>query len=170
MQKQTYQWRLYGDTNDIVVKYCSHCGSKVVFTDSGKRRRNANGKNLYEYAIYKCERDHTWNRVLKTYKASTETKAVPQEKAIVIGCGNEDIELLHHFTAGIAEIEIVLEEVTGEWRLDKLLGAKIPDVSRSAIRKMIETGLIRVDGKVVKQSLQLRKSQVITILPGYAFG
>ena len=78
MQKQTYQWRLYGDTNDTVVKYCSHCGSKVVFTDSGKRRRNANGKNLYEYAIYKCERDHTWNRVLKTYKASTETKAVPQ--------------------------------------------------------------------------------------------
>ena len=54
--------------------------------------------------------------------------------------------------------------------MDKLLGAKIPDVSRSAIRKMIETGLIRVDGKVVKQSLQLRKSQVITILPGYAFG
>ncbi len=165
MQKQTYQWRLFNDTNNAVVRYCSHCGNKVVFTDSGKRRHNANGKNLYEYAIYKCEQDHTWNRMLKTYKASAETEAIPLDKESVIGCGNEDIELSYHIAAGIDQIEIVLEEVTGEWRLDKLLGDKISDTSRSVICNMIETGAIRVDGKIVKQSLRVKQHQVITILP-----
>jgi hypothetical protein len=167
MKKQTYQWRLFDDANDAVVRYCSHCGNKVVFTDSGKRRCNANGKTLYEYAIYKCEMDHTWNKALRKYKASTtEAEADLPDKAIIIGCRNEDIELSRHIAAGIDEIEIVLEEVTGEWRLDKLLGEKMPDTSRSTICKMIETGIVRVDGRIVKQSLNVRKNQVITILPG----
>lgn len=170
MQKQTYQWRLFLDTNDAVVRYCSHCGNKVVFTDSGKRRQNANGKNLYEYAIYKCEREHTWNRTLRTYKASTETEAVPLFKERFIGCGNEDIEMSIQIAAGIDEIEIVLEEVTGDWRLDKLLGDKIPDISRNVIRNMIETGAIRVDGRIVRQSLRVKTHQVITILPGSVSG
>ncbi len=166
MQKQTYQWRLFQDTSETVVRYCSHCGNKVVFTDSGKRRNNANGKNLYEYAIYKCERDHTWNRMLNTYKASAGTEDIPLHQESIIGCGNEDIRLSQHIAAGIDEIEIVLEEVTGVWRLDKLLGDRIPDASRSVICKMIQTGAVKVDGGIAKQSLHVRKDQVITILPG----
>jgi RNA-binding protein YlmH len=103
--------------------------------------------------------------MLKTYKASAETEAIPLDKESVIGCGNEDIELSYHIAAGIDQIEIVLEEVTGEWRLDKLLGDKISDTSRSVICNMIETGAIRVDGKIVKQSLRVKQHQVITILP-----
>jgi hypothetical protein len=38
--------------------------------DSGKIRQNANGKNIYTYAIYKCGKDHTWNRKLTTLKVT----------------------------------------------------------------------------------------------------
>ncbi|NLO40310.1 MAG: hypothetical protein GX115_12685 [Ruminiclostridium sp.] len=162
MQKQTYQWRLFNMTTEPVERYCSHCGSKVTFTDSGKRRVNANGKNLYEYAIYKCERDHTWNKTLKMNEGSTEF-AVYQES--ILGCSNENIELLHFIEEGMDEIEIFLEEVIGKWRLDKLLGEKIPDTSRNVICKMIDNGAIRVDGRTVRQNMRLKKHQVITIFP-----
>ncbi len=147
-------------TSEPVERYCSHCGSKVTFTDSGKRRVNANGKNLYEYAIYKCERDHTWNKILKTNEAVAE---VPQYQDSLLGCRNEDIELSRLIKEGTHEIEIILEEVIGKWRLDKLLGDKIPDTSRSVICKMIDNGAIRVDRRIVKQNLRLKKHQVITI-------
>ncbi len=164
MHKKTYRWSLFKDTNGPVERYCSHCGKKTLFTDSGKTRHNANGKNLYEYAIYKCERDHTWNRMLRIFKAAGPIEAITIQSECTIGCGNDDSIIL--MDPGVDEIEIILEEVTGKWRLDKLLSEKIADVSRNAICKMIEAGAVRVDGMVVKQNTNLKKSQVITILPG----
>lgn len=44
---------------ETIERYCHNCGKKVLFTDSLKRRQNANGKNLYNYAIFKCSNGHT---------------------------------------------------------------------------------------------------------------
>lgn len=95
-------------------------------------------------------------------EGSTEF-AVYQES--ILGCSNENIELLHFIEEGMDEIEIFLEEVIGKWRLDKLLGEKIPDTSRNVICKMIDNGAIRVDGRTVRQNMRLKKHQVITIFP-----
>ncbi len=51
------------------LRYCSRCKTKVQFTDSGKIRQNANGKNIFVYAIYKCGKDHTWNKKMGVRKA-----------------------------------------------------------------------------------------------------
>lgn len=56
--------------SSVVIRYCPRCGRKVEFHDSGKRRQNANGRNIYKYAIFKCARDHTWNRFIGRLKAS----------------------------------------------------------------------------------------------------
>jgi len=53
-----------------IIRYCSRCKTNVPFFDSKKTRTNANGKNLFIYAIYKCEKDHTWNRKIRMKKAS----------------------------------------------------------------------------------------------------
>ncbi|MDX8361573.1 hypothetical protein [Cytobacillus sp. IB215316] len=50
-------------------RYCSNCGRVVLFYDTLIRRHNANGKNIYRYAIYKCEKNHTWKKSLKLIKA-----------------------------------------------------------------------------------------------------
>lgn len=164
MHIRTYRWSLFGDTNEPIERYCSHCGKKTLFSDSGKIRHNANGKNVFEYAIYKCERDHTWNRMLRTFKAAGPVDVVSVQSESIIGCGNDDNIML--MDPGADEINIILEEVTGKWRLDKLLSERITDVSRNTICKMIETGAIRVDGMLVKPNMNLKKLQVITILPG----
>ncbi|HPL54232.1 MAG TPA: hypothetical protein PLW11_08900 [Bacillota bacterium] len=63
--KRTHHWKLTNVSDDnTTMRHCHNCGRKVIFVDSGKRRRNANGKNIYEYAIYKCKKGHTWNRLL----------------------------------------------------------------------------------------------------------
>lgn len=163
MQKKTYRWRLFKDTNSAVERYCSHCGKKAFFSDTGKTRQNANGKNLYEYAIYKCEKDHTWNRLIRTYKAAEQAETFSAQEEGIFLCESSDNIVLAE--AGSDEIEIILEEVTGKWRIDKLLSEKITDISRNAVCKMIEAGVILVDGMVVKHNLNLKKHQVITILP-----
>lgn len=43
---------------------CSNCKSKVVFKNSNVKRHNANGKNIYKFAIYKCDKGHTWHKML----------------------------------------------------------------------------------------------------------
>jgi 23S rRNA pseudouridine1911/1915/1917 synthase len=48
-------------------------------------------------------------------------------------------------------------------RLDKFLSAKIPDLSRGAIQRLLGEGHILVDGIVVKPTHRPRKGEVITI-------
>ena len=50
---------------DETMRYCPGCGRVVPFRDSGKIRRNANGKTIHAFAIFKCPKDHTWNCRLK---------------------------------------------------------------------------------------------------------
>ncbi|GIP41425.1 hypothetical protein J31TS4_47050 [Paenibacillus sp. J31TS4] len=60
----------------IEERYCPSCGAMTGFADTGIRRHNANGKTIYRYAIYKCRREHTWNRKLAVYKAGSREAAV----------------------------------------------------------------------------------------------
>ena len=52
-----------GEKHEI-RRYCPGCGRVVSFHDSGKIRRNANGKTIHAFAIFKCSKDHIWNRRL----------------------------------------------------------------------------------------------------------
>jgi hypothetical protein len=59
-----------GSGRNVINRYCANCGKVVPFTDSGKVRRNANGKNIHIYAIYKCPKDHTWNKKIAEESAA----------------------------------------------------------------------------------------------------
>lgn len=56
---------------DTVTKQCKMCGKVTIFTDTTIRRHNANGKNIYQFAIYKCPKNHSWNKKLDIYKSFT---------------------------------------------------------------------------------------------------
>lgn len=158
-----FTWELYPDKEELsTVRYCTNCNKKVPFYDSLKRRHNANGKDIYEYAIYKCERGHTWNKLLKTYKAIAdeigfvEPAAEKKMKADIISVS-------HLSEKGVGSISILLQEVEGRWRLDKVLANQIEDVSRAQIEKMILQGTIMVDGEISKPSAVLKSNQRITV-------
>lgn len=162
---KTYQWKLIGVTNDSSVeRYCHNCGRKVVFKDSRKRRRNANGKTIYEYAIYKCDKDHTWNSLINTYKTLNETESLQLNDNVTETYSYDTLNLMVLREEGINEIVIVLEEVIGKWRIDKLLGDRIRDLSRTKISEIIHNHKVLLDGKVVKKDSLLKKQQVIAIL------
>ena len=166
MAKKTYRWILKDPANKgSIMRYCRNCGRKVVFKDSKKRRRNANGKSIYEYAIYKCEREHTWNVLLNTYKSSDGIEHyVTKDDAET--CSYEFLNLSELKEEGVEEIDIILEEVSGKWRLDKLLGDRIQDLSRRKVCELISSECILLDGQTAKQDSFLRKHQKITILLG----
>lgn len=62
MQKVQLSWSLYENQQNTIEKYCKNCRRTTLFTDTNIRRHNANGKNIYRFAIYKCPKDHTWNQ------------------------------------------------------------------------------------------------------------
>src|SRR3954452_19205809 len=57
---------------------------------------------------------------------------------------------------------IVTPEQVGE-RLDRLLTAALPDVSRSYVQHLIADAHVRVNGKAVKQSATVQAGEVITV-------
>jgi len=138
------------------------CGKLSVFTDTNVRRHNANGKNIYQYAIYKCEKNHTWNKKLTIYKTFSEHVAEVEEQ-------NEEssmlstIPIISLVEQGIKVIYIVLDDVIGKHRMDKVLANQIEDWSRSQIIKKIENGTIQLNDQVIKPSTKLSKSERISI-------
>ncbi len=61
-------------------------------------------------------------------------------------------------------IEFPVEQ--GGQRLDKLLAARLPDLSRSAARRLIERGLVTVNGEPVRPSYKVRPGdRVLALLP-----
>lgn len=163
VRKETYTWKIHGIEEKPVRRYCHNCGHVSGFTDSGKRRRNANGKNIYAFAIYKCENDHTWNRFLGTFKAGAiadESELTEDEKESRIGI----IDLDESAAAGNDLIEICIEEAGSRVRLDKLLAGNLKKLSRRRIAAMIAGGEIRVDGRLVKPGYHVAEGVVITII------
>lgn len=80
MSNITFHWKLSQTPERAVKKHCKMCGKLSVFTDTNVRRHNANGKNIYQFAIYKCEDNHTWNRKLAIYKTFSEHVAEMEEQ------------------------------------------------------------------------------------------
>ena len=164
MQKVIFYWRLHTDIEcNSIFRYCHNCGKRTVFTDTKKRRHNANGKNIYAYAIYKCEKDHTWNLKLRNHDTINFTEENESTKGSDLEYGFCFLNLQELKNEGVSEINIILEEVTGKWRVDKLLAEKIEDLSRERVCKWLEDGMIIIDGKKVNKSKALKKLQMICI-------
>lgn len=79
-ERKVIKWDLHAsDLKQLTIeRHCHNCGRKVKFHDSMIRRHNANGKNIYQFAIYKCEKGHTWNKKLNIYKSFSEHVAVTE--------------------------------------------------------------------------------------------
>lgn len=133
-----------------------------VFTDTNVRMHNANGKNIYKYENYKCGKNHTWNKKLAIYKTFSEHVAEmeePKEESSIMSA----ISITSLAEQGIKVIHIVLVDVIGKHRIDKVLANQIEDWSRTQIIEKIENGTIQLNEQVIKPSSRLSKGEHISI-------
>lgn len=165
MNKLTLIWGFNATREDMVERYCHNCNKKVMFTDSKKRRRNANGKTIYEYAIYKCEKEHTWNKLLKSYSAHTDIEVFLEEESqeVLQYETPKELILTEAIADGLQEIEIYVKNINERQRLDKLLALHITDLSRTQIKLWIDSGKIQIDNCNVKPDTRVRNHQRIQI-------
>lgn len=166
----TLVWTLDSSVTEVVARYCSHCGKVVNFKDSGVRRQNANGKNIFHFAIYKCEKDHTWNKKLEQFTAKPHLTNVP-----IYLLEDEDAHSSNNYadssslnlevikSQGIEKIQIQVLIANGKHRLDKILSERLETISRSQLVKHIEAGDIALDGEMAKGKAFLKNQQVIEI-------
>jgi hypothetical protein len=162
MSNITFNWKLSQIIERTVEKHCKMCGKLSIFTDTNVRRHNANGKNIYQYAIYKCEKNHTWNHKLAIYKTFSDHVAEIEEQkkeSSIISA----IQITSLAEQGINVIHIVLDDVIGKHRVDKVLANQIEDWSRSQIIEKIKKGAIQLNEQVIKPSSRLSKGERISI-------
>lgn len=158
MSTYSVEWSLSGESSRIVERYCPNCGKTVVFTDSGKVRRNANGKDIYAFAIYKCPREHTWNR-----KIEGDPLLNGSDPDAKWGGGSFEMTVLSELRVlGFTELRAVVRGAAGE-RLDRALSARLVGVSRTEWQKRIEEGTVTVDGKRVKAGYLVRGESVVMV-------
>jgi hypothetical protein len=158
-------WDLIRVSPELIKRYCRQCGRVVGFKDTLKRRQNANGKNIYEYAIFKCERDHTWNKKLRAIKAFPGIKNSTMEYSPMAE-ENQEIEYEKVVAKGADSAHILIQQVENRWRLDVVLSSKIRGLSRSRIQKWIKKGIIQVNSLHVSPNYFLCTGDIITILFG----
>ncbi|MBS4195022.1 S4 domain-containing protein [Lederbergia citri] len=158
----TFSWKLSQIPEQAVKKHCKMCGKLSVFTDTNVRRHNANGKSIYKYAIYKCEKNHTWNKKLAIYKTYSEHVAEIEEQKEESSIMSA-IPITSLAEQGVKVIQIVLDDVIGKHRIDKVLANQIEDWSRSQIVEKIEKGSIQLNEQMIKPSSRLSKGERISI-------
>ncbi|MET3698615.1 hypothetical protein SAMN05877753_104150 [Bacillus oleivorans] len=147
---------------NVVRRHCSNCGKVVPFYDTTVRRHNANGKTIYRFAIFKCEKNHTWNKKLEIYKTYTDHVRLKEER-VTIDLEKIELSLEEFKGAGIQLVCINIGEVMGTFRLDKTISDKFTDSSRSEIARKIKEGSIRMNDNVVKPSSKIAENSIITI-------
>jgi len=178
MEKSFLHWTITGEKSvGSVIKYCHSCGKKVVFKDSMVRRENANGNNIYRFAIYKCEKGHTWNKTLKEFKSFknmkenllTDEKKYDMDK-IFFSIPSKEIEMEPSSKLSYAKhqkecdyIEIHVNIIEGRIRLDRLIASKFSDINRPKAKEMIKTGAISVDNTQVKGNYEIKHSCILTL-------
>ncbi|MGM7703484.1 S4 domain-containing protein [Pseudalkalibacillus sp. Hm43] len=163
MQNVQMTWSLQEAQDMTIEKHCSNCGKTVQFTDTMIRRHNANGKNIYRFAIYKCEKNHTWNKKLEIYQAYTgHARVVEEEKEAT----NEvcKIPIEEYADKGIEQVQIELSEVEGNFRIDKTIAKQIDEWSRTEINKRIQEGTIQINNRPIKPSTKLKTTDQILIM------
>ncbi|WP_397538853.1 S4 domain-containing protein [Rummeliibacillus pycnus] len=158
----TFHWKLSQIPERDLKKHCKMCGKLSAFTDTNVRRHNANGKSIYKYAIYKCEKNHTWNKKLAIYKTFSEHVAEIEEQKVESSIMTA-IPITSLAEQGVKMIHIVLDEVIGKHRIDKVLANQIEDWSRSQIIEKIEKGTIQLNEQVIRPSSRLSKGERISI-------
>lgn len=146
-----------------VLRYCSNCGRIVPFFDTMVRRHNSNGKNVYRFAIYKCVKNHTWNEKLATYKAYTDHREVLVTETIEPQIELPRLPLQQYQENGIQEITILIENVEGRFRIDKLLAERIDGWSRNQVIHRIKEGHILVNQQQIKPGFTLSAQDIILI-------
>ncbi|MFG0215856.1 S4 domain-containing protein [Brevibacillus porteri] len=139
-------------------------GRTVLFFDTNVRRHNANGKNIYRFAIYKCEKNHTWNEKLAIYKAFTDHREVPDTEFSEEIAPLSTLPLHEYQQKGVQEVTIRIERAEARVRLDKLLSEQIEGWSRSEIVRKIKDGQIRLNEQETKPSAVLSASDIIQIM------
>ncbi|MCM3736025.1 cytoplasmic protein [Bacillus cytotoxicus] len=164
MQNVQLSWNLYKtELETTVEKYCKNCGYTTLFTDTHIRRHNANGKNIYRFAIYKCDKGHTWNkklRIYKTYSDHVETVDTFHEEDQE---SLNNLSIMPYQTEGITELTILLQSVHGVFRIDKALATYISEWSRTVITEKIKEGAIQLNGQQIKPNAKLAAGDCISI-------
>jgi hypothetical protein len=177
MSQIVLNWELFEDKIDSIERYCSGCGKKVIFYDSMVRRHNANGKKIYKYAIYKCEKGHTWNKIINKYFSNnSNTLSDPnslesngyakEEKYRKKGDKKVKIEkfsAMKYKKENIDRIDIFIKSKNCKIRLDKLLNENLIDISRTQIQNKIKAKEILVNDIETKSKYILKDGDKITI-------
>ncbi|WP_105614159.1 S4 domain-containing protein [Vallitalea okinawensis] len=154
MEKTLFlNWKLEEESIKEEMRYCHNCGKKVVFIDSKIRRQNANGKNIYHFAIYKCAKGHTWNKKLDIFKAYEGLENSPELTGESGGISSyiDSINITEVINDAYTSIQIQLY-VKEKTRLDKLLAKYVEDLSRSKIKTMINDGNFYINNKQIKKN------------------
>ncbi|WP_432662253.1 S4 domain-containing protein [Wukongibacter baidiensis] len=177
MSQLTLNWELFEEKIDSVERYCSSCGRKVIFYDSMVRRHNANGKNIYKYAIYKCEKGHTWNKILNKYLSNKSNSLSDPDSLEQNGYLKDEqyknegapelridkFSISEYSEKNIDRIDIFIKNYNYKVRLDKLLSENLTDTSRTQIQQRIKDSQILVNEKKSKAKYFIRDKDKITI-------
>lgn len=177
MSQVVLNWELFEERVDSVERYCSGCGKKVVFCDSMVRRHNANGKKIYKYAIYKCEKGHTWNKMINKYFSNKSNTLSDPNSLESNGYAKEDqyrkegdkkvkvekFSILEYNQENIDRVDIFVKCEDYKIRLDKLLNDNLIDISRTQIQKKIKTEEILINDIKTKSKYTLKHGDKITI-------
>ena len=165
MELQTISMVLHQQRGaDTIKRNCKMCRKVTTFTDTTIRRHNANGKNIYQFAIYKCPKNHTWNKKLDIYKSFSDhvipESIIPTEFEMIVQ--NEKFSM-----QGLKEqpvIEFKVTVVEGSFRLDQALASHIEGVSRTEIIRKIKNGTILLNQTQTKPSQKVKLHDKILIV------
>lgn len=158
-------WTLEASSNatSSIERHCKNCGKTVRFTDTAVRRHNANGKNIYRFSIYKCEKGHTWNKKLAIYKSFTEHVEVLEEEFSIDIMEPEQLNILDYQGNGCKVVKIIIDRADSRLRLDKLLAEQLVGWSRTQIAQRIKAGHIRLNDQQVKPGAAVYTNDCIMI-------
>jgi len=68
-------------------------------------------------------------------------------------------------SSSIVPLELVVGQSDIRLRLDRFVAEHCPDISRSRVQELIESGLVLVNGKPAKPSQKLKENERITVQP-----
>lgn len=149
---------------DTIRRHCKMCKKVTVFSDTTIRRHNANGKYIYQFAIFKCPKNHTWNMKLDIYKSFSDhvipENLIPTEFETFMEPARYSIQGLKEQPA----IEFKVTVVEGSFRLDQALASHIEGLSRTEISRKIKNGTILLNNEKTKPSQKVSLHDTILIL------
>ena len=165
MELQTIQMVLRQKREaETIRKNCKMCGKVTTFTDTTIRRHNANGKNIYQFAIYKCPKNHSWNKKLDIYKSYPDhvvpESLIPTEFETIVE--NDKFSMQELKEQPVIEFKVTVVE--GSFRLDQALASHIDGLSRTEIIRKIKSGVILLNQTQTKPSQKVNLHDTILIV------